>query len=176
MGATLGSLFCARFAQATLARGLGLRELVLASRHALVATPLESRCEWATFGTRRLIVTDTRVRIDELLALESPAESELWVRVLGGVVGKLGQRVEGQAQLVLGQPSTLFLTLASPTLAYVVGAAQGHYPLLPDAGAVLRLRRSPHAPELLRAEGSAVGLLSGTTLAEARALVRGVVP
>jgi hypothetical protein len=175
-GAALGTLLCERFAQASLARGLTLRQLVRASGHALVATPLESRSLWATFGTRRVIVTDTRVRIDELLALDPPADSELWVRVLGGVVGDLGQRVEGQAELVLGKSTTLFLTRENAAVSYVAGAAQGHYPLLPDAKATLRHRPSPHVPELLRPERSAVATLTGTTLAEARELVRAAAP
>jgi hypothetical protein len=153
-----------------------LRELVSASGHALVVTPLESVSQWETFGGRRLIVTDTRAHVEEVLALDAPAESELWIRVLGGVVGGRGQRVAGQAELVLGKPSTLFLSPASSVLAYVTGAAQGHYPLVPDGRATLRLRPSSQLPALLEPERAAAAVLTGTTIAEARELVRAVRP
>jgi hypothetical protein len=141
-----------------------------------VVTPLESTCGWAEFGGRRLIVTDTRVRVEEVLALKAPAASELLIRVLGGAIGKLGQRIEGQAELVLGQPSTLFLTPTSELVAFVTGAAQGHYPLEPDKRGVVRLVPSPRLPELVRREGSAVVTLDGASLDRARELVRAVLP
>ncbi len=175
-GAAACSLAGPRVAEASLARGLSLHELVGASRHALVVTPLESVSQWETFGGRRLIVTDTRAHVEEVLALDTPVESELWIRVLGGVVGDRGQRVAGQAELVLGKPSALFLSPATSTLAYVTGAAQGHYPLVPDGRAALRLRPSPRLPELLEPDRAAAAVLAGTTIAEARELVRAVRP
>jgi hypothetical protein len=175
LGGALGSLVLERTASATLSRGLSLRELVRSSGHAVVATPLESTSQWVTIGGQRQIVTDTRVRIDEVLALDAPAENELWIRVLGGVVGKLGQRVEGQAELVLSKPSALFLWPTSPVLAYVTGSAQGHYPLKADTRSIWRLQPSPGLPELVERERSAVSTLSGTTLPEARELVRAAI-
>jgi hypothetical protein len=165
-----------RLAEASLARGLSLRELARASRYALVVTPLESVSQWETFGGRRLIITDTRAQVEDALTREAPEQGELWIRVLGGVVGGRGQRVAGQAELVLGKPSALFLSPATPILAYVTGAAQGHYPLVPDARAALRLRPSRQLPELLEPERAASAVLAGTTVAEARDLVRAVRP
>jgi hypothetical protein len=175
-GGAVCSFAGVRRAEASLARGLSLGELVRASRHTLVVTPLESVSQWDTIGGRRLIVTDTRVQIEDALSSDAPAHSELWIRVLGGVVGGRGQRVAGQAELVLGKPSALFLSPATPDLAYVTGAAQGHYPLVPDARAALRLRPSPHLPELLEPERAAPAVLSGSTIAQARELVRAVRP
>jgi hypothetical protein len=164
-----------RSANASLSRGLTLTELVARSAHTVVATALDAHSDWVLIGGRRRIVTDTRVRIEETLAGKSPTESEIEVRVLGGIVGDIGERVEGQAELVLGEPAVAFLMPISPVLAYVTGAAQGHYRLLADAQKLLRLRPSPHLPLLLRPEESAAALLGGTTLDEARRLVRGAV-
>ena len=161
----------ARAAHATLARGLTLDELVRQTAQGIVATPLEAHCEWATFGRTEVIVTETRVRVEGTLLGTAP--SELLVRVLGGSVGELGVRVDGQAELRLGEPGVLFLTLAGAE-AFVVGAAQGHYPLSRAAQGVARLTPSPRLPRLLKPDGSAVQRLSGRTLGEAADLVRAV--
>jgi len=172
VGAVTGWAVTERIAHASLVRGLTLTELLASSTHAVVGTALEAHSAWMELGGRRLIVTDTRVRIEETLAREAPAEGELIVRVLGGIIGHLGERVDGQAELVLGEPSTLFLTPQSPGLTFVTGAAQGHYPLVADERASLRLRASPHLPTMLKRKGSAVTTLTGATLAEARDLMR----
>jgi hypothetical protein len=150
-----------------------LAELVGRSEHIVRATALEARSDWTLIGGRRRIVTDTRIRVEETLGGRPTAESEIEVRVLGGIVGDIGERVDGQAELVLGEPSVLFLMPITPLVAYVTGAAQGHYRLLSDAQKSLRLRPSPHLPQLVRPEESAAAVLSGATLEEARALIRG---
>jgi hypothetical protein len=61
----------------------------------------------------------------------------------------------------------------APLLAYVTGAAQGHYRVLPDERSFLRLRPSPHFPTLVGGEPSAAAVLAGATLDDARALIRG---
>ena len=162
-----------RQARASLSRGLKLTELVAQSAHTVVATALDAHSDWVLIGGKRRIVTDTRIRIEETLAGKPPAQNEMEVRVLGGIVGDLGERVDGQAELVLGEPAVAFLMPISPVLAYVTGAAQGHYRLLADAQKLLRLRASPHLPLLLRPEESAAAVLAGTTLDQARVLVRG---
>lgn len=169
--ALFGTGLGARGAHATLARGLTLEELVRRTAHGIVATPLEAHCEWATFGRTEVIVTETRVRVEE--ALVGTAPSELLVRVLGGSIGNVGVHVDGQAALRLGQLGVLFLTVAEER-AFVVGAAQGHYPLRQVARDVARLTPSPHLPRLLEPDGSAVQRLSGRTLGEAHDLVRSV--
>jgi hypothetical protein len=176
LGAFVGAVLAERRAFASLARELSLEVLLFNSEHVVVATPLDSSSDWAELGGQRRIVTDVRVRVEDTLALKPPAQSELIVRLLGGVVGKLGQRVAGEVRLVQGEPCTLFLTAASPTLTYVTGRAQGHYPLRPDAQKLLRLQPSPSLPELLHPEKSAVTTLSGKSLAEARELMRAASP
>lgn len=172
-GALVASAAFEREARASLSRGLSLAELVQRSAHTVVATALDAHSDWVLIGGKRRIVTDTRVRIEETLAGATPAQSELQVRVLGGIVGDIGERVDGQAELVLGEPAVAFLMPISPVLAYVTGAAQGHYRLLADSQKLLRLRPSPHLPLLLRPDESAAAQLSGATLDQARTLVRG---
>lgn len=161
-----------RSAGAALARGLTLDELVRASAAAIVGTALEAHSEWATFGKNRVIVTDTRVRIEDVLLGGARAGGEVMVRVLGGSIGELGERVDGQAELVLGAPSALFLMPETRAVSFVVGAAQGHFRLEPAADRVLRLAPSPRLPHLLRPSTAAVSRLRGRTVAEARELVR----
>jgi hypothetical protein len=161
---------------ASLARELSLEELLARSEHALVATPLDAQSDWVVLGDKRRIVTNIRVRVEETLARRAPAESELFVRVLGGTVGHVGQLVEGEVRLTPGEPCALLLTAVSPTLTVVTGRTQGHYPLVPDAQKLLRLHPSPTLPELEHPERSAVRTLSGRTLAEARELMRKASP
>jgi len=164
-----------RAADAALARGITLDELVRASRRAIVGVALEAHCEWATFGKQRVIVTDTRVRVEETL-LGAPAEGhEVLVRVLGGRIGELGERVSGQAELVLGTPALVFLGAETATPSLIVGAAQGHYRIEADAERALRLWPSPHLPRLLRPETAAVSRLRGRTVSEAKELLRACV-
>ncbi len=176
LGACVGCALLERTARASLARELSLEELLVHSEHAVVATPLDAQSDWIAIAGKRRIVTDIRVRVEETLALSAPAQSELFVRVLGGHVGSIGQLVEGEVRLEPGAPCTLFLTAASPTLTYVTGRTQGHYPLVPDARKLLRLRPSPTLPELEHPEKSAVHVLSGRSLAEARELIRRAAP
>ncbi|HTQ04034.1 MAG TPA: hypothetical protein VMI54_09260 [Polyangiaceae bacterium] len=165
-----------RTAFASLTRELGLDELLARSDHAVVATPLASAADWVVIGGKRRIVTDVRVRVEETLALRAPTQNEIFVRVLGGNVGQVGQLVEGEVRFAAGESAVLFLSAASPTLTYVTGRTQGHYPLRPDAQKLLRLAPSPTLPELAHPEKSAVHALTGRTLAEARELLRGAAP
>jgi hypothetical protein len=176
LGACLACALGERTAFASLARELSLEELLAHSDHALTATPLDAHADWVVIGGKRRIVTDVRVRVDETLARREPEQSELFVRVLGGSVGELGQLVEGEVRLAQGEPCVLLLTAVSPTLTYVTGRTQGHYPLLPDPQRLLRLHPSPTLPELEHPEKSAVRMLSGHTVAEARELMHQAEP
>jgi hypothetical protein len=168
----LGQGLAARVAHGALARGLTLDELVRESARAVIATPLEARCDWATFGQSAVIVTETRIRVEEALLGSAPAE--LLVRVLGGSIGDEGMRVDGQPELRLGKAGVLFLTAPAAERAYVVGSAQGHYPLKFAEQNVARLTASPRVPRLLKPDGSAVQRLNGRTIGETHDLVRAV--
>jgi hypothetical protein len=158
-------------AQASLFRGLSLAELSQASELILVATPLEASSHWETLGGHRRIVTDTRVRVEDVVARSIPADGELVVRTLGGTVGDRAALVYGEAALFLNQTSVLFM-VEREGVQRVTGMAQGHYPLFADADQALRLAQSPRAPELVGEAEPAMHVLAGQELARARALIR----
>ncbi len=170
-GATAG-VFSAK-ASATIVHALTLPSLVQSSRRILVVTALASECHFEELGRRRRIVTDTRVRVEEQLAKGDGVESELLVRTLGGAVGRLGERVHGQAQLVLGEPCVAFLLQGPDGLHYVNGMAQGHYPLRGEQARLLA--RSADLPEILDFDSSAVKALVGSELDSAGARIRALV-
>jgi hypothetical protein len=159
-------------ARATVMRALSLDALVQSSRRILVLTALGSECHFEDLGRRRRIVTDTRLRVEEGLAKADGVDSEIIVRTLGGAIGELGERVHGQAQLVLGEPCVAFLLQGPDGLHYVNGMAQGHYPL---KSARRLLAHSPDLPEILDFDSSAVKALVGSELSSARSRVRALV-
>jgi hypothetical protein len=160
-------------ASATIVRALSLPSLVQGSRRILVVTALEAESHFEELGRRRRIVTDTRVRVEEGLAKAEGADSELMVRTLGGAIGRLGERVHGQAQLLVGEPCVAFLLRGPDGLHYINGMAQGHYPL--RGAAARQLAQSPDLPEILGFEGSAVKALVGSELSSAGARIRALV-
>ncbi|HET9953438.1 MAG TPA: hypothetical protein VFQ61_02980 [Polyangiaceae bacterium] len=175
LAAGVGGLFQARLAHATLLRGMTVPTLARSSRHIVAVTPLAAEAHWEVLGGRRRIVTDTRVRIDDVLAQEDPADSEMMVRTLGGTIGDLGAIVFGEAELTPQQPCVLFLMQKGDGPPRVTGLAQGHYPLRLDpkrSDAKVRLFGSPRLPELLGDEELAVKRLVGLQLGQARQLVR----
>src|SRR4051812_8728380 len=70
-----------------------------------VAMPVESKSVWEDGR----IITYTRVKIDQGVAGELGTGAEGWVRTMGGVVGKIGQMVDGEPVLSTGKPSLLFM-------------------------------------------------------------------
>lgn len=172
MGATaLASVGFGREAHATLVRGLSLEELAGQSRRILVGRALDATSHWVTLGGRRRIVTDTRLRVEDVVAKEKPEDSEILVRTLGGTVGDVGALVHGEAELAYDEPCMVFLRVSSDGVHRVTGMAQGHYPIFPDAKRVLRLRASPRASEIVGNERIALRRLVGRELGEARVLV-----
>ncbi len=167
----LCALLLPRRAEASLFRGLSLLDLSQVSELILVATPLSASSHWETLGGRRRIVTDTRVRVEDVVAKSVPADGELLVRTLGGTVGERAALVYGEAALFLNQTSVLFMVQSAGALR-VTGMAQGHYPLLADPSQTLHLTPSPRAPELVGDAEPAMHVLAGQELGHARALIR----
>ncbi len=144
-----------RSAEASVAVLISLEDLTAASTHVVIATATEQRSAWEETPSGTRIVTYTRMKVERAVA--GPAEAELWVRTLGGVVDKIGQSVSGEAQLATGQRSLLFLAKVDVGLV-VVGMAQGHYPIVdaetPKVGQ--RLAGSPDAGMLLPRRGPTI--------------------
>lgn len=165
-----GELLLPGRAEATLLRGLSLEELSRSSERIVLGTALEAHSHWETLGGRRRIVTDTRVRVDEVLAKAAP-DSEVLVRTLGGTIGDLAALVHGEAVLSLDERCLLFL-VDRPGAHRVTGMSQGHYPLRPDGKKLMRLLPSPRAAELAGPTNFAVRRLAGQELGRARTLIR----
>lgn len=160
-----------RSAEAAVAVLISLEDLTAASAYVVVATAGEQRSAWEETPTGRRIVTYTRLQVDR--SVDGPAEKELWVRTLGGVVDNIGQSVSGEAQLTRGSRSMLFL--ARGTAGLVVAAmAQGHYPVVDGEKTSKpmssRLAGSPDAGMLLPRRGPTISArerLVGLSLDEA---------
>jgi hypothetical protein len=170
LGAGALATLSARSARATLVRGLSLSELVTRSERIVLGRALEHTAHYEEIGGSRRIVTDITLSVDDVLAKEAPAAT-LTLRVLGGVVGRQGEYVAGQPELELGGACALFLRALPSGIHWVTGMAQGHFPLRNDEHGEARLHASPHLPDMLEREHSAVRALVGRHVLEARALV-----
>lgn len=124
----------ASVAHATSVEAMDLRALVGASDHVVVGTvvSVESR-----YDHLDRIVTDATVRVDERMLGAAPEGSTVLVRRLGGVLGDVGLRIEGEPSFLPGERVLLFArTIASERLLRPVGMSQGVLPIQRDeAGA-----------------------------------------
>jgi len=158
-------------ARAGVARPISLPELVKTSRHTVVGVPREAFSRWEVIGRGRRIVTHSRLGVERLVSGAEVSDGELWVRTLGGRVGNIGQVVEGEATLRLGERALVFVAPSPDSVLHVTALAQGHYPLRADSAGVERLTPSPRLSVLVKGEPSAVHLLVGRKLVEAIDLV-----
>jgi hypothetical protein len=117
----------ARIARATTIEALDLRELVRGSDHVLVGFVLRTDVH---LDHRERIVTDATIRIDERLHGPAAAGSTVVVRSLGGELGDLGLRIEGEPSFVPGERLVLFgRTIAADRVLRPVGMSQGVLPI-----------------------------------------------
>ncbi len=175
MGAMLASLALPRLARASSARAATLADLVTRSTRIARVMPLEGAARFEDVGDKRHIVTYTRLRIDEAIAGQS-GESEVLVRTLGGRVGKLGEIVHGEAQLLVNEACLVFLRANVEGIEEVTEMAQGHYPFEADASGTLRLRPSRNLPHFIGGGVPAATQLSGLEATAARAVILGARP
>jgi hypothetical protein len=172
LGGSAALALLPRTAEATLVIGLTLPQLVERSAHILVVSALDSVSSYAMLGGRRCIVTDTRVRVEDVLAKASPAQQLLTVKTLGGRVAGMGELVLGQAIFSSASSDVAFLKRGADGAHWFVGMAQGHYPLLAAADSEPTLRHSANLPEIRDFQRSAVRELSGMRLSLARRLLQ----
>jgi len=174
--ALFGQLVLPNTAEATTAVALALDDLVRASYRVALVTPTQSAAAWETADGQRRIVTRTRVLLQDVWRVRGEPDTsseedaqEMVLRTLGGRVGEIQQKVHGEAALPSGEAVLVFAGRLHEGGRRVVGMAQGHYPLVSDAGDV-RLRRSRDLPQLLRRPEieAAVDLLPTLDLAQAR--------
>jgi hypothetical protein len=158
---------------------VSLADLVRVSSLIVVGTAAEQTSVWedTDAGHSRRIVTYTRVRVDTVVDGTPPAAPDVWVRTLGGQVGDIGQRVDGEAVLVPMQSSLMFLRARADGTHAVTAMAQGHFPVrVVDAGGPPRITISPAAGRLIPPVGAprpARIVLDAMTLDEAAHVIEG---
>ncbi len=118
-----------REAHASVSIAVGYEALVKDADAVAVITAQEAKSVWEDGR----IVTYTRVKVDQGVAGELGAGSEVWIRTLGGSVGRIGQFVDGEPNLAPGKPALLFLHKFKQGTTWEVSArAQGHFPVLTE--------------------------------------------
>jgi hypothetical protein len=148
-----------------------------------VVTPTEQRSLWEDGR----ILTYTRMRIDSSVAGSLASGGEAWVRTLGGIVGDVGQSVEGEAAFTVGRPSLLFLEPSGTGSFAVTARAQGQFVVVAEpskpafvrqnksAGHVLSGKPSPAhllGPDGLPVDGAAASaVLDGRSLEDAKRII-----
>jgi len=150
--ALVAALFAAD-ARASVSIAVTWDGLLRESTAAALVTALEGRSVWE--GDR--IYTYTRVHVDRGVAGELVTGDEAWVRTMGGVVGKVGQIVDGEPVLTRGQASLLFL---HPIAARAAGAfdvtarGQGQFPVVADVKTAPHLVRGTSTGGLVAPRGA----------------------
>lgn len=106
--------------------------LLRESTAAAIVMPTESQSVWENGR----IYTYTHVHVDRAVAGDLATGADAWVRTMGGIVGKIGQRVEGEAVFAPGYASLLFMHTGgtAPAGIYQVTArGQGQFPVVAAA-------------------------------------------
>lgn len=138
-------------AQASVSIAVAFDALVKDADSVGVVTPLESKSVWE----EGRIYTYTRVKVEQGVAGELGTGSEGWVRTMGGVVGKIGQLVDGEPVFTEKKSSLVFMRKFKVGGTWEVSArAQGQYPVVIDesfkeSAAKKRVMRSNAAGVLL---------------------------
>ena len=161
---------------------LSVRELASTSDAIVRVTQIAKASAWEDGR----IVTTSKVRVDRVVA-GAPPGNELSIRTLGGVVGEIGQYVEGEADLAPGEQAVLFVAplraATGTTTMRVVGRAQGRWSIARDSNApdapngreIVRIRAPGRLVErrgegglgTVRATARLAASLDGATLDEA---------
>jgi hypothetical protein len=145
--AVAGGTVVPRDAVASVSIAVPLEDLVRGSDAVATVTPVEQRATWEDGR----IFTYTRVRVDRAIAGDVP--QGLWIRTMGGVVGRVGQIVEGEPSFATGQTSLVFLR-QKPDALEVVGRAQGQFALVSGDDGAPRLVAASNVGMVLKGAAS----------------------
>jgi len=114
-------------ASATIIEAMSLDELVRGADAVALVTCVDER---ALRDQRNRIVTDYELRLDEVMKGSAAPGSHLTMRRLGGIIGDLGMRVEGEPSMQPGQRYVVFLRrLPGGGPLRPVGMSQGVMPV-----------------------------------------------
>ena len=126
-GASASGVLVSTDAHASVSIAVAFDALVKDADSVGVVTPVESKSVWE----EGRIYTYTRVKVEQSVAGELGTGSEGWVRTMGGVVGKIGQLVDGEPVFTANKSSLVFMRKFKTTGQWEVSArAQGQYPVV----------------------------------------------
>jgi hypothetical protein len=146
LAACAGVLGLAAVADASVSLPVTWDALLRGSTASVIVSPRESTAVWE--GGR--ICTYTHVHVDRAVAGDLTTGGDAWVRSLGGVVGKVGQIVDGEPVFSPGKASLVFLRPSVSGAYDVTARGQGQFPVVAGTDAA-------HPPTLIRSHS--VGLL-----------------
>jgi hypothetical protein len=122
-GALLAALLVASPADASIVQGLDLEELVSHADRIVLGQVLFSESFVQPDGK---IGTWHRIAVERELRGQAPDEREVIVETLGGQLGNLGMRVEGEPSFSVGERVLVFMRDGGPYTAFrPVGMGQG---------------------------------------------------
>ena len=101
-------------------------EMVEVADSIVVAEAVDSRAEWVTTGSSRVIVTRVTFRVSD--TLKGVSRMLLPLEFLGGTVGDRRQQVSGVPTFELGDQAVLFVT-GERAISPIVGHMQGRFPI-----------------------------------------------
>lgn len=133
-GALLVALITASSAHGSIVQALDLSELVAQSDRIVVGRVVLSEAFQRRDGT---IATWYRIEVERELRSDAPTrdqEPEVIVQVLGGQVGNLGMRVEGEPRFTVGERAVIFMREGNELAFQPVGMAQGVMRIRTEAG------------------------------------------
>ena len=131
----LGVVLVATPAEATLMRALSFADLM--SRAEQVALVTCTGEQVSRDGSRR-IVTDYALTVEEAVRGPAAVGATLTMRSLGGAIGDLGMRIEGEPRLEVGQRYLVFVEHRAGALRSV-GMSQGVLPVDEDPRGALQV-------------------------------------
>lgn len=121
-------------ASATIIEAFSLEQLV---EHADTVALVTCTDERASYDSRQRIVTDYTLRVEEVMKGTAAVGSTVQMRRLGGVLGDLGMRVEGEPVLEPGQRYLVFLRHTDSGPNRPIGMSQGVMPVAEQAGVLI---------------------------------------
>ena len=129
LGPILATFLSVAPAEGSVVEGLELEELVAEADRIVLGRVLLSESFLRSNGQ---IWTWHRIEVERAIGGSAPAEDEVIVETMGGQIGEIGMRVEGEAAFQVGERVLLFVHGGGAYKAFrTVGMAQG----------VMRIRR-----------------------------------
>jgi hypothetical protein len=153
-------------AGASVSIAVSLDALVKDADAVAVSTPLDAKSVWEDGR----IYTYTKLKVEQGVAGDLATGSETWVRTMGGVVGKIGQLVDGEPVFATGKSSVVFLHKFRQSGIWEVSArSQGQYPIIQDESThTKKLIRSANVGVLLPAKAPAAAPVVGPVAPQAQ--------